>query len=334
MEEARYWEIEKGKVHCKLCRRGCFIPEGKSGFCSVRKNVENKLYSMVYGRPAAINIDPIEKKPFYHFNPGSAALSLGTLGCNFRCKFCCNWELSQAKVDEAFKYVKPEEIVETAVSSGCQGIAYTYVEPTIFFEYAYDIAKLAKEKGLYNVFVTNGYAMEKPLKDITPYLDAVVIDFKGNNENFYREYASAELDEVKQGALLYLKTKAHIEITNLVVPEKTDDPDEIRELAKWISKHFGSDTPMHLIRYFPTLGFNKLPPTDIKTLEKLYAVAKKELDYVYIGNVAETVYNDTYCPKCETLLIDRLGFNIEKYNIKDGKCPKCGTSINIVGQFY
>jgi pyruvate formate lyase activating enzyme len=192
MEEARYWEIEKGKVHCKLCRRGCFIPEGKSGFCSVRKNVKNKLYSMVYGRPAAINIDPIEKKPFYHFN----------------------WELSQAKVDEAFKYVKPEEIVETAVSSGCQGIAYTYVEPTIFFEYAYDIAKLAKEKGLYNVFVTNGYAMEKPLKDITPYLDAVVIDFKGNNEKFYREYASAELDEVKQGALLYLKTKAHIEITN------------------------------------------------------------------------------------------------------------------------
>ena len=335
MHLAKYWKLEKKAIRCGLCPRKCAIIGDKTGFCGVRKNIGNKLYSLVYGRPAAINIDPIEKKPFYNFNPGSKVLSLGTLGCNFRCRFCINWEISQAKINEAFEERLPEAIVETAVKTGCQGIAYTYVEPTIFFEYALDCAKLARKKGLFNVFVTNGYSMPKPLKDMKPYLDAAVIDFKGNNEEFYNEASMASLKEVKKGALRYKScTNAFIEITNLVVPGKNDSPDEVLEQVKWIKKHFGKQTPYHLIRFYPSHKMTDTPQTPVETMVKLYKLAKEELDYVYLGNIDGTNYDNTYCPKCKALLIKREMFASDNAGLQDGKCKKCGSTINISGQVY
>jgi pyruvate formate lyase activating enzyme len=323
MHEASYWKKEKDLVRCGLCQRECNIHNLGYGFCRVRQNVGNKLYSIVYARPAAINIDPIEKKPFYHFHPGTRALSLGTLGCNFRCKFCCNWDLSQAKINEDFREVLPEEIVKIATESSCQGIAYTYSEPTVFFEYALDCAKLAKEKGLYNMFVTNGYSMLKPLKDIKPFLDAVVIDFKGNNEDFYQESAMASLKEVKKGALRYKSyTNAFIEITNLIVPGKTDNPDELVEHVKWVAKHFGCETPYHLISFFPTHKMSELPHMPAETVIRLAELAREHLDFVYAGS------DSTICPKCEEELVQREGFSVLKNSIKGGKCPKCGTKVN------
>ena len=330
---ARYWKKEGEFIRCELCPRRCIIPEGKVGFCRVRKNIGGKLYSLVYGKPSSIGIDPIEKKPFYHFYPGTKTLSFATVGCNFRCKFCCNWEISQAEVNILpQKEVLPKEIVEMAEKEKVQGIAYTYIEPTIFFEYAFDTAKIAKPKGFYNVFVTNGYAMERPLNDIKPYLDAVVIDFKGNNEKFYREYSSAELEEVKRGVLKYKKIGVHIEITNLIVPGLNDNLDELREFANWIKEKLGKDTPYHILRYFPTYKMQTPPPTPVEILKKVYDVSKEEgLNYVYIGNIEETKYNNTYCPTCGELLIERQFMQTTKINLtKDNRCPKCGTKIPIV----
>lgn len=329
---ARYWKIENGKLRCYLCPRKCFIPEGKSGFCGVRKNIDGKLYSLVYGRPSSIGIDPIEKKPFYHFYPGSRTLSFATIGCNFRCKFCCNWEISHAKIKEMYsKEVMPNEIVRIAKAHGVKGIAYTYIEPMIFFEYAYDTAKIAKESGFYNVFVTNGYAMEEPLNDIKKYLDGAVIDFKGNNEKFYREFSMAELKEVKKGVLIYKKIGVHIEITNLVVPGLNDNLDEMKDLALWIKKKLGKDTPYHILRYFPTEKMPKPGPTPFETLKKIYEISKDVgLNYVYIGNISDPKYNNTYCPKCGELLIERMFMQTIRLNIKDGKCPNCENKIPIV----
>lgn len=328
MEKARYWKLEGNGVRCELCPRKCKIPKFQNGFCGVRKNIGNELFSLVYARPAAINVDPIEKKPFNHFYPGSKTLSLGTLGCNFRCKFCCNWDISQAKINETFNEVKPEKVIETAIKTKSQGIAYTYVEPTIFFEYAIDCAKLAKEKGLYNVFVTNGYSMAKPLKDIKPYLDAAVINFKGFNEDFYKKSSGADLKEVKKGALRYkTNTNAFIETTNLIVPGKTDDEDELVAQVKWIKKHFGKETPYHLIRFFPTHKMRDLPHTPTATMSRLCELAREHLDYVYCG----WQDNDTFCPKCKTRLIKRDGFSVSENKLtKQGKCFKCNSKINVI----
>lgn len=333
MELARYWKKQGNVIKCLLCPRTCLISEGKFGFCGVRQNIGGKLYSLVYGHPMSIAVDPIEKKPFYHFKPGTSALSFATLGCNFRCKFCCNWQISQAKIEQLSpEYVPPEQIVQLALSSNSQGIAYTYIEPTIFFEYAYDTAKLAKKKGLYNVFVTNGYAMTKPLKDIKPFLDAVVVDFKGNNEKFYREFSMAELDEVKRGALRYKKIGVHLEITNLVVPGHNDNLEELRQQIKWIKRNLGKNTPYHILRFFPTEQMPEPGPTDINKLLQIYKIAKEEgLNYVYVGNAPEAQYNNTYCHKCGTLLIKRSYMSmIENKITKDGRCPNCKTKIPVI----
>lgn len=335
MHLARYWKPEKEAIDCELCPRQCVIPKSKTGFCMVRKNIGNKLYSLVYARPAAINIDPIEKKPFYHFNPGSKVFSIGTLGCNFRCKFCINWDISQAKINEEFEEKTPDEIVDMAVRTRSNGIAYTYVEPTIFFEYALDTARIAKKNGLFNTFVTNGYAMSKPLKDIRPFLDAVVINFKGNNEEFYQESTQASLKEVKKGALKYKTyTDAFIEITNLIVPGKNDSPDEIREHARWVCKHFGRETPYHLIRFYPSHKMQNSPQTSEDSIRLLYRTAKEELDYVYAGNIRDSGMDDTNCPKCGTLLIKREGFFSKNMGLKGGLCRKCGSKINVSGHLY
>lgn len=333
MHLAKYWKKEKKYIRCELCPRRCIIPKGNIGFCRVRKNINGKLYSLVYGKPSSIGIDPIEKKPFYHFHPGTKTLSFATVGCNFRCKFCCNWKISQAKVEQLSKEeVLPKDMVKIAETKDVQGIAYTYIEPTIFFEYAYDTAKIAKPKGFYNVFVTNGYSMEKPLNDIKLYLDAAVIDFKGNNEKFYRDFTSAELEEVKKGALKYKKIGTHIEITNLIVPGLNDNLDEMKDFAKWLREKFGKDVPYHILRFFPTYKMQKPEPTSFEILKKIYDISKEEgLNYVYIGNVEEEKYNNTYCPVCGELLIERHFMQTLKINLtKDNRCPKCRTKIPIV----
>lgn len=333
MHLAKYWKKEKGFIKCELCPRKCLIPEGGVGFCNVRKNVGNKLYSLVYGKPSSIGIDPIEKKPFYHFHPGTNTLSFATVGCNFRCKFCCNWEISQAKVERfSEEEVLPEDMVKLAEENKVQGLAYTYIEPTVFFEYAYDTAKIAKSKGFYNVFVTNGYAMDKPLNDLKHYLDAAVIDFKGNNEKFYREFTAAELEEVKKGALKYKKRGVHVEITNLIVPGLNDNLEELRDFAKWVREKIGKDTPYHVLRFFPTFKMQKPRPTPFEKLKKIYDVSKEEgLNYVYIGNVGEEKYNNTYCPICGNLIIERRFMRALKINLAEGnRCPKCGAKIPVV----
>ena len=331
MELSRYWSKDGSLIRCKLCPRKCNIPKDKTGFCNVRKNIDDKLYSLNYGHPIAINLDPIEKKPFYHFHPGTTAFSYGTFGCNFRCKFCCNFDISQAKIQEKLPDVSPEEMVSSALQANAQGIAHTYNEPTMFLEYAYDIAKLAKPKKLYNVFVTNGYAMDAPLKDMKKYLDAVVVDFKGNNEKFYREFAMADVEEVKRGVLKYKKIGVHVEITNLVVPGQNDNLEELRDQIKWINKNLGSNTPYHLLRFFPTPQMPKPDATGIKILENIYDIAKEEgLNYVYIGNV-NSKYNNTYCHNCKEPLIQRSHMFADKINLtKDKKCPNCKTKIPIV----
>jgi len=231
----------------------------------------------------------------------------------------------------SFEKIEPKEMILLAEKYSADGIAYTYTEPTIFFEYAYDIAKLAKEKNLFNVFVTNGYIEEKPLKEISPYLDAAVIDLKGNNKEFYETYVSADLSKVKRGTLFYKKYIKHIEITNLVVPNLNDDLEELREQVKWIIKNLGEETPYHILRFFPSYKMMDVPPTDLKKLIEIYDMAKKEgLKYVYVGNVADSKYNSTYCPYCGTLLISRIGLGVSEIRIDKGVCPKCGKRLNIV----
>ncbi len=333
MHKAKYWKNKNGNVKCELCPRKCVIPKDKTGFCNVRKNVDGELHSMVYERPCSINIDPIEKKPFYHFYPGSKVLSVATMGCNFRCKFCCNWDISQAKIEKTYpEKVPPKKIVEIAKQNDIDLIAYTYTEPTIFFEYAEDIAKIAKKENLKNIFVTNGYAMEKPLNSIKKNLDAVVIDFKGNNKEFYEKFSMAKLEEVKNGALLYKKLGIHIEVTNLVIPDKNDDLNEMRELSRWIKKNLGKNTPFHLLRFFPTPEMPSPKQTKFSTLKKIYEIAKEEgLNYVYIGNTENPEYNNTYCPNCNELLIERFLMNTTKINLtNDNKCERCNEKINLV----
>ena len=334
MFKADYWKKEGRNIRCVLCQRKCLITKDKSGFCGVRTNQDNILFSKNYGYVSSINVDPIEKKPFYHFYPGSKIFSYGSFGCNFKCQFCCNSDISQTDVERLFTQMSPDELFERAKLSGAVSIAHTYNEPTIFMEYALDVMKLSKAK-IKNVFVTNGYISDAPIKKLTGKLDAVVIDFKGNNELFYEKFTSAKLDLVKNGALLYKKLKPHIEITNLVVPNKNNNMDELTEQFKWILKNFGKDTPYHLLRFYPAYEMKDTIDTSITSLEKLRKTAMDiGLNYVYIGNVFEHEGNNTYCPKCSNLLVIRSGFDITKYSIKgDNTCPKCGERIAITGGF-
>ena len=336
-EALLYEELSEERVKCNLCSRRCTIPEGRRGFCRVRENREGKLYSLNYAEVCSLCVDPIGKKPLNHFHPGSLVFSVATVGCNFRCIFCDNWTISQ---EEEIKgtYVPPEKLVDSAVKNGCQGISYTYTEPTIFFEYAFDSAKLAHERGLFNTFVTNGYMTPEAVKMIAPYLDAATVDFKGGGDpEFYSKYSSVPSVEPIYQALKELrKENIHIEVTNLVVPKVGDSMDALRELTSWIRREIGQDTPLHLLRFHPSYRLTEIPSTPISTLEEAYKVAKDEgLNYVYIGNVPGHKYENTYCPNCGELLIKRFSFEIIRWRItKDMKCPSCGQEVAIKGKFY
>lgn len=327
MKEALFWETaEDGRVKCFLCPHNCLISEGKSGFCRQRKNVKGKLYTLNYGRVSSYGVDPIEKKPLYHFYPGSLIFSLGTLGCNFRCRFCQNWQIAQVEDGPAVE-ITPERAVELARSfKGNIGIAYTYSEPLIWYEYVLETARLAKEKGLKNVLVTNGFVNEKPLKDLLPYIDAMNIDVKGFTREFYKEYIKGDLIPVIETVERASK-ECHVEITTLLIPGLNDSEEDIRALSRWLGS-LKRDIPLHLTRYFPNYKMD-LPPTPVETMKKAREIAAAELDYVYLGNIRNEG-NNTYCPRCRTLLIERTGTVKFQGLSQNGKCSNCGREINIV----
>ena len=321
--------LEGGEIQCELCPHRCRVAKGKRGICRVRENRDGKYYSLVYGNPCAVHLDPIEKKPFSHVLPGTTSFSLATAGCNFQCKFCQNWEISQAFPEDIFSFeVSPELMVSRAKEIGARSVAYTYVEPTIFYEYMLDIGILAKKAGLLNVTHSNGFINPEPLKNLCKVLDAANIDLKGFTENFYRELCSGELNPVLETLKTLKKEKVHVEITNLIIPTKNDEISVLREMCLWIRKELGPDTPIHFSRFYPLYKLKTLPPTPVSTLEKAReAAASAGLEYVYVGNIPGHTAENTFCPKCKKMVIQRTGYMVGEINLKDGKCKYCGKPI-------
>ena len=336
-EAMLYEKLNDKKVDCFLCARKCRINDGGTGFCLVRKNEKGILYSLNYAKAISASIDPIEKKPLSHFNPGAMVMSIATVGCNFRCQFCDNWMISQEK-KIAGKHFPPEEVVKATRDNECQGISYTYTEPTIFFEYAFDTSKLSRQVGFFNTFVTNGYMTPETVKTIAPYLDAATVDFKGGADpEFYKTVSAVpSVTPIFEALKEMRRNNIHIEITNLVVPKIGDSLEKIRELAAWIKEGIGKDTPFHLLRFHPDYKMNGTSATPVETLEKAYMAAKEAgLNYVYLGNVPGHPCESTYCPNCNEIVIKRYSFAITRWNLtKDMRCPVCGHDIPIKGKLH
>jgi pyruvate formate lyase activating enzyme len=322
--------LEGGKVDCFLCAHRCQVAAGKFGVCGVRENQEGKLVTCVYGEVIAAHIDPIEKKPLYHFLPGTTSFSIATIGCNFRCPFCQNWQISQAgKKDKGFgggQPLSPEEIVRAARTRGCRSISYTYTEPTIFFEYAYDTSKLAREAGLANVFVTNGYMTAEALRLIQPYLDAANVDLKAFQEETYKKVCGARLGPVLDSIRLMRELGIWVEVTTLVVPGMNDGNEELAAIARFIAS-VSPEIPWHISRFHPDYKYTQTPATPLETLRKAAALAREAgLEFIYVGNVwGES--EATSCPRCGKVLIRRSGFVVEENRVKAGKCYSCGSPI-------
>ena len=326
-----YKKLANRAVRCTLCRHRCIIREGESGICRIRVNKEGKLYSLVYGYPIALHIDPIEKKPLFHFLPGSNALSIATVGCNFRCKFCQNWDISQLPRDynrvEGYK-VSPEEVVGAALRSGSTIISYTYTEPTIFFEYALEIAGLAHAKGLRNIFVTNGYMTPEAIEMATGLIDAANVDLKAFSDKFYKKYCSARLAPVLETLKHMRSAGIWIEVTTLLIPGLNDDKHEIASLAEFIADSLGRETPWHISRFHPAYRLLDAPLTPVKSLTTAFEIGKDAgLKYVYIGNVATKHGADTFCSNCGTTVIDRKGYTARCNMTRDERCPVCNEKI-------
>ncbi len=322
-----------GSVSCLLCAHHCRLTDGQKGICQVRVNCDGTLKSLVYGRTVSQNIDPIEKKPLHHFYPGSTAFSIGTPGCNFRCGWCQNWQISQLPHTQQLpvgNVVSPQEIVIAAQKGGCRSIAYTYTEPTIFFEYSYAVAQLAKVAGIANVYVSNGYMSATMLALFHPWLDAVNIDLKAFSDATYRKYVGARLQPVLDSLKLLRKYGIWIEVTTLVIPGINDDPRELQDIAEFIAEELGADTPWHVSRFFPQYKMEHIPSTPQEKLQKAVEIGKNAgLKYVYTGNIGSDVATD--CPVCATLLVRRNRFGVENRVDSNGCCPKCGEKIAGVG---
>jgi pyruvate formate lyase activating enzyme len=321
--------LEGGEVRCELCPRRCRVSVGKRGFCRVRENRGGRLYSLVYGNPCAIHLAPIEKEPFFHVLPGTTSLTISTTGCNLTCKFCENWEISQAGPEDVYSYdIPPEVMVKKAKEMGARSIAYTYAEPTIFYEYMQDIAALAKREGLLNIIHSNGFINEIPLRKLCKDLDGAQIDLKGFTDTFYSELSNGELDPVLRTLKMLRQEKIHLEITNLVIPTKNDEISLVKEMCFWIKKDLGTDIPVHFSRFYPLHKLQRLPSTPISMLEKTRAVALScGLEYVYIGKVPGHEGWNTFCPECKKKVIHRVGYMIKEINLTEGKCGYCGWAI-------
>ena len=332
MKEAMFYEkLEGGRVRCGLCRFRCLIDAGGRGHCAVRENRGGVLYSLVYGRVVAEQVDPIEKKPLFHVLPSSRSYSVATVGCNFRCLHCQNYRISQPEADSvenSGSFLAPAALVERALAAGCRSISYTYTEPTIFFEYAYDTALLARAAGLKNVLVSNGYITEEALVAIAPYLDAANIDLKGFSETFYREVVGAHLSEVLDCIREYRRLGIWLEITTLIIPGRNDSEDELRGIAQFIASELGPQTPWHVSQFYPTYRLKDAPRTPITTLRKARSIGLAAgLRYVYEGNVPGEGGENSCCPACGGLLVKRYGYIIEKNLLANGKCPGCGRAV-------
>ena len=336
MREAMFYqqEGEGGRVRCGLCRFRCLIGNGERGICSVRENREGVLYSLNYGRLCAEHVDPIEKKPLFHVMPGSRSSSVSSMGCNFRCRHCQNYSISQVERNAPIRgeSATPREVVQRALDNDCGSISYTYTEPTIFFEFAYETARLARQAGLKNIFVTNGYISREALEEIAPFLDAANIDLKGFSEEFYRDFVHARLAEVLESIIEYHRLGIWIELTTLIIPGLNDSDAELREIAGFIANRLGPDTPWHVSQFYPTYRLTDRPRTPVATLRKAREIGLAAgLRYVYEGNVPGEGGENTSCPSCENLLIKRYGYIIESDRIRDGLCPDCGAAIAGVG---
>jgi pyruvate formate lyase activating enzyme len=336
MHQASFYDrLEDGKVHCRLCRHHCRIEEGRKGICGVRVNRDGELYTLVYGMPCSTHVDPIEKKPLFHFFPGSKAFSIATVGCNFRCRHCQNHEISQMPRDAQCVMgdrMEPPEVVQMAAKAGCKSISYTYTEPTMFYEYAFDIAKLAKEQGIFNNFVTNGYIEEEPLRAIGPWLSAANIDLKGFSEEFYRKVCFAELSQVMETIKVYKALGIWIELTTLVIPGYNDKEEELRGIARFIRNDLGPEVPWHVSAFYPTYKLLDAPRTPPGTLAGARRIGLDEgLRYVYVGNVPGLEGEHTYCYACKRAVIERFGYAIGGYHIHEGSCSFCGAPIDGVG---
>ena len=329
LKEALFYEKLKNKlVKCKLCPRGCVIKPNGYGNCNVRKNVDGKLYSMVYAKPVSIAFDPVEKKPLFHFLPGERALSIATVGCNFHCVYCQNWEISQAKPTEVpFSLVYPEEIVKKAKIHECKIISYTYTEPTVFYEYMLDIAKLAKKEKIKNTTVTNAFINKEPLKRLCKFLDASNIDFKGP-EKHYQELCGGWRKPVEEAIKIMYENKVWIELTYLIIPGHNDKEKDIRETVKWIKENLSVEVPLHFTAFYPAYKMLDKEATKPETVIKARKIAiKLGLKYVYTGNIIDEVGSTTYCPECKKPLVKRTAFYLVENKIVDGKCPYCNTKI-------
>lgn len=338
--EARFYERVPGKgagtdqtisaVRCTLCPRYCRLAPGATGVCRARRNVDGKLVYLYYGRYSSIALDPIEKKPLYHFYPGSTILSLGSIGCNLACKFCQNWEIAQSETPT--REIIPETVVELALArqdNGCIGVAFTYNEPLVGYEFVLDTARAAHAAGLNNVLVTNGEINPEPLAELLPYIDALNIDVKGFTEEFYRELCGGRLAPVMEAARL-AKRHSHVELTTLVIPTKNDDPKELAALVDWVADELGDDTPLHFLRYFPQYRLD-LPATPLETLKMAREIALRRLKFVYIGNAWELGEADTRCLECGKMVIERRGYRVDSH-LMGGHCPECGARIAEVGR--
>ena len=317
------------KIQCELCPKMCIIEPGQSGECRVRINIDGVLRTVVYGYPCSIHIDPVEKKPLFHFLPGTGIVSIATVGCNLHCRNCQNWEISQANPEESQAQLwPPEKLVGFARYNRCPSLAYTYTDPIVYYEYTYDTAKLARQGGLRSVLVTAGYINEEPWRRLLEYVDAANIDLKGMTDDFYRRICSGTLKPVQEALIIAKASGVLVEVTNLVIPTLNDKPEEIRELCRWVKANLGRETPLHFSGFTPRYKMLHLPATSLKALEIAREIAISEgLDYVYIGNVRSKEGENTYCPGCKRLLIERKGYFIMQNRLKDGRCPDCDKEI-------
>jgi pyruvate formate lyase activating enzyme len=335
LKKAVLWEkASDKKVQCFLCAHRCLIAEGRLGFCAVRKNIEGVLYSLNFYKVCAANIDPIEKKPLYHFQPGSKSFSIAAEGCNFHCGFCQNWQISQAPVEQGTidgQPISPQRIVEEAAASGCKSIAYTYTEPTIFMELCEETGRLAKKNGLANVFVSNGYQTKEAIDFAKDWLDGINVDLKAFSEDYYKRLCKAKMQPVLDTIEYIAKeTKIWMEITTLLVPGENDSDDELKRLADFLVKKAGADVPWHISRFYPQYKLQDSEPTPVETLERACEIGRAAgLHYVYLGNVPGTKTEKTFCFKCGRLLVDRIGYRVLSNAIKEKACPDCGAKIAV-----